>query len=108
MIRNGSPRARALRTRSSWKNEGRGTSRSLAQPDQQRGVAFIQHQPGGLGDLGELAGQIDQPLVVPVGPGGQHQQPTGAQQRMAAGKIPRGRPAGLGWLTRPRLPGSGE
>jgi hypothetical protein len=59
-----------------------------AQPDQQRGVALVQHQPGGLGDLGELAGQVHQALAMPVGPSRQHHQPTRAQQRLAPGQDP--------------------
>ena len=62
---------------------GAGDQPVLAQPDQEGGVALIWHQPGRRSDLGELAGQVDQPLAMPVRPSGQHQQPIGAQQDVA-------------------------
>jgi hypothetical protein len=63
---------------------GAGDQPVLAQPDQQGGIAFIQHQPGRLGHLGEPPGQIDQVVVVAVGAGGQYQQPAGSEELLAA------------------------
>ena len=80
----------------------------LAQPDQEGGVAFIEHQAGRLGHLGELAGEVDELVAVAVGPGGQDQQSVGGQQVLAVGQdLLEGLEQG-GWLTRPRLAGSAE
>jgi hypothetical protein len=47
-----------------------------------RAVGQIPYSPA----AGRLLVSSDQPLAVPVGPGGQHQQPAGPQQRPAAGQ----------------------
>jgi len=76
---------------------GPGDQPVMAQPDQQSGVAFIQDQPGGLGHLSELSRQVDEVVVVAVGAGGQHQQPPGPQQLLAAEEdVPEG--IQQGWL----------
>jgi class 3 adenylate cyclase len=65
---------------------GAGDQPILTEADQQGGVAFEQHQSGRLGHLGELAGQVNQPVMVAVGASGQYQHPAGPQQLLAAGQ----------------------
>ena len=80
----------------------------LAQPDQEGGVAFIEHQAGRLGHLGELAGEVDDVVAVAAGPGGQDQQPVGASRCWQLARICWRVLSRVGWLTRPRLAGSAE
>ena len=81
----GSPRRRALRALSSWKNEGRAISWPSRSPASRATYRAAGTRParGAGGQHGRR--QVGQLAVLPPGAGGDHGQPAGAQQEAAAG-----------------------
>ena len=82
----GSPRRRALRRLSSWKNDGRAISWPPRSPASRATHRATGIRPALAPAAMHGGGQVDQLAVLPPGPGGDHGQPAGAQQHRAAGQ----------------------